>query len=44
MLTPLLETLTAKNVIMMKGAPEIVLTKCSRHLHNRTEKDIDEVG
>ncbi|GBF90642.1 p-type atpase [Raphidocelis subcapitata] len=32
----------AKNVIMMKGAPEIVLTKCTHHMHNRTEKPIDE--
>lgn len=32
------------NVVMMKGAPEIVLTKCSAHLHNRQEKPIDEVG
>lgn len=32
------------NVVMMKGAPEIVLTKCSNHLHNREEKPIDEVG
>lgn len=29
---------------MMKGAPEIVLTKCTHHMHNRTEKPIDEVG
>jgi len=25
------------------GAPEIVLTKCSHHLHNRQEKPMDEV-
>jgi magnesium-transporting ATPase (P-type) len=26
---------------MMKGAPEIVLTKCSHFLHNKQEKEID---
>jgi magnesium-transporting ATPase (P-type) len=31
-------------LVMMKGAPEIVLTKCSHHLHNRQEKEIDEVS
>lgn len=30
-----------RDVVMMKGAPEIVLAKCSRHLHNRQEKEID---
>lgn len=29
---------------MMKGAPEIILTKCTHHLHNRQEKEIDEVS
>lgn len=28
----------------MKGAPEIILTKCTHHLHNRQEKEIDEVS
>ena len=32
----------SKNVIMMKGAPEIVVSKCTRHLHNRQEKEVDE--
>eukprot|EP00775_Hariotina_reticulata_P010474 gene10474-10632_t len=32
----------AHQVVMMKGAPEIILTKCSHHLHNREEKPIDE--
>jgi magnesium-transporting ATPase (P-type) len=30
-------------LVMMKGAPEIILTKCSHHLHNKQEKEIDEV-
>ena len=30
-------------LVMMKGAPEIVLTKCSHHLHNNQEKEIDDV-
>ncbi|WIA28646.1 hypothetical protein OEZ86_011182 [Tetradesmus obliquus] len=29
-------------LVMMKGAPEIVLTKCSHHLHNNQEKEIDD--
>lgn len=33
----------SQQIVMMKGAPEIVLTKCSHHLHNREEKVIDEV-
>lgn len=31
-------------LVMMKGAPEIILTKCSHHLQSRQEKEIDEVG
>jgi hypothetical protein len=31
-------------LILMKGAPEIILTKCSHHLHNKQEKEIDEVS
>ncbi|KAI8473316.1 MAG: hypothetical protein J3K34DRAFT_518987 [Monoraphidium minutum] len=34
--------MSGKDVVMMKGAPEIVLTKCTHHLHNRQEKPIDE--
>ncbi|KAF6263646.1 hypothetical protein COO60DRAFT_1698701 [Scenedesmus sp. NREL 46B-D3] len=29
-------------LVMMKGAPEIVLTKCSHHLYNKQEKEIDD--
>jgi magnesium-transporting ATPase (P-type) len=29
-------------LVMMKGAPEIILTKCSHHLHNKHEKEIDD--
>lgn len=29
---------------MMKGAPEIILTKCTQHLHNNKEKPIDEAS
>jgi len=29
-------------LVFMKGAPEIVLTKCSHHFHNREEKPIDD--
>lgn len=28
-------------LVMMKGAPEIILTKCSHFLHNKQEKEID---
>jgi hypothetical protein len=31
-------------LVMMKGAPEIILTKCSHHLHNNQEKEIDDVS
>lgn len=31
-------------LILMKGAPEIILTKCSHHLHNKQEREIDEVS
>jgi magnesium-transporting ATPase (P-type) len=31
-------------LVFMKGAPEIVLTKCTHHLHNKQEKEIDEVS
>lgn len=34
----------ASQVVMMKGAPEIVLTKCSHHLQNKQEKEIDDVS
>lgn len=32
------------HLVMMKGAPEIVLTKCSHHLHNKEEKPINDVS
>lgn len=28
-------------LVMMKGAPEIILTKCSHFLHNKQEMEID---
>ncbi len=31
-------------LVFMKGAPEIVLTKCTHHLHNKQEKEIDDVS
>lgn len=31
-------------LVLMKGAPEILLTKCSHHLHNKQEKDISDVS
>lgn len=31
-------------LVLMKGAPEIVLTKCTHFLHNKQEKEIDEVS
>lgn len=31
-------------LVFMKGAPEIVLTKCSHHYHNREEKPLDDVS
>jgi magnesium-transporting ATPase (P-type) len=31
-------------LVLMKGAPEIILTKCSHHLHNKQEKDINDVS
>lgn len=34
---------TSTQIVMMKGAPEIVLTKCTHHLHKRQEVAIDEV-
>lgn len=33
---------TTHQLVMMKGAPEVILTKCSHHLHNKQEKEIDE--
>lgn len=34
----------AHQLVLMKGAPEIILTKCTHHLHSKQEKEIDEVG
>lgn len=31
-------------LVMMKGAPEIILGKCTHHLHNKQEKEIDDVS
>lgn len=33
----------SQHMVFMKGAPEIILTKCSHHYHNKQERPIDEV-
>lgn len=34
---------SSHQLVMMKGAPEIILGKCTHHLHNKQEKEIDDV-